>query len=359
MDKKTEDTLKNKGEFQTNLWGEEVRMDEKAKLFEKFIIPPFSVLDTRQGYWQDRKKAWIRGLSIKSESGRSKTKAMGTYSGSVPGYYDKKAAVERELGIELSNQEFEANYLPQLLANTSLAFTDKGGILSIFDPVMCELMYRWFSPAEGNILDPFAGGSVRGIVANFLGYKYTGIDLNTEQIEENKKQGLEILGKDNVPTWINGNSVNVKEFYKDKEADFVFSCPPYFDLEQYTDDPEDLSNLEWEDFKKEYKQIIKNCCDLLKDNRFACFVVSEVRDRENGYYRNLVGLTTECFLEAGLKLWNEMILLNTCGSVPMRVSQQFNKTRKIGRIHQNILVYYKGTNQEEIRNLTFKKDEND
>ena len=114
-----------------------------------------------------------------------------------------------------------------------------------------------------------------------------------------------------------------------------------------------------EEFYNEYKQIIKNCCDLLKDNRFACFVVSEVRDRENGYYRNLVGLTTECFLEAGLKLWNEMILLNTCGSVPMRVSQQFNKTRKIGRIHQNILVYYKGTNQEEIRNLTFKKDEKD
>ncbi len=36
---------------------------------------------------------------------------------------------------------------------------------SIFDPVLCELAYRWFCPPGGLILDPFAGGSVRGIVA--------------------------------------------------------------------------------------------------------------------------------------------------------------------------------------------------
>ena len=207
----------------------------------------------------------------------------------------------------------------------------------------------------GEVLDCFAGGSVRGVIANFLGYKYTGIDLNGEQIEENKKQGELILGKENMPTWIQGNSLNIEKFYEGKKADFVFSCPPYFNLEQYTDNPEDLSNLEWEDFKREYKQIIKNSCDLLRDNRFACFVVSEVRDRKIGNYRNLVGYTTECFKEAGLKLWNEMILLNTAGSVPMRVSQQFTKTKKIGRIHQNILVYYKG-NQENIRDLIFKKN---
>ena len=28
---------------------------------------------------------------------------------------------------------------------------------SIFDPVLCELVYRWFCPAGGAVLDPFAG----------------------------------------------------------------------------------------------------------------------------------------------------------------------------------------------------------
>ena len=32
-------------------------------------MPPFSVLDARQGYWQDRKRAWL-ALGIQSELGR-------------------------------------------------------------------------------------------------------------------------------------------------------------------------------------------------------------------------------------------------------------------------------------------------
>jgi len=146
LDKETEKILLNKGDFQVNLFGEKVRTDERTKLFEKFVIPPFSVLDTRAGVWQSRKRSWVKGLTIKSELGRKETKSVGTWSGSVPGYYDKKAAVERELGEKLTNTEFEKEYLPRLLADSSLAFTNKGGILSIFDPVACELCYRWFCP---------------------------------------------------------------------------------------------------------------------------------------------------------------------------------------------------------------------
>ncbi len=41
----------------------------RATLAEQFIVPPFSVLDARQGYWQDRKRAWL-ALGIQSEVGR-------------------------------------------------------------------------------------------------------------------------------------------------------------------------------------------------------------------------------------------------------------------------------------------------
>jgi hypothetical protein len=40
-----------------------------ATLAERFGVPPFSVLDARQGYWQDRKRAWL-SLGIQSEVGR-------------------------------------------------------------------------------------------------------------------------------------------------------------------------------------------------------------------------------------------------------------------------------------------------
>jgi len=41
----------------------------RQTLSERFIVPPFSVLDARQGYWQDRKRAWL-ALGIQSELGR-------------------------------------------------------------------------------------------------------------------------------------------------------------------------------------------------------------------------------------------------------------------------------------------------
>jgi len=43
--------------------------DGHSTLFDRFIVPPFSVLDARQGYWQERKKAWL-SLGIQSELGR-------------------------------------------------------------------------------------------------------------------------------------------------------------------------------------------------------------------------------------------------------------------------------------------------
>lgn len=43
--------------------------EAKAKLADRFGLPPFSVLNAREGWWQDRKRAWL-GLGIQSELGR-------------------------------------------------------------------------------------------------------------------------------------------------------------------------------------------------------------------------------------------------------------------------------------------------
>jgi hypothetical protein len=50
--------------------------EARKTLAERFIIPPFSVLDARQGYWQERKRAWI-ALGIQSELGRGEAVTWG------------------------------------------------------------------------------------------------------------------------------------------------------------------------------------------------------------------------------------------------------------------------------------------
>lgn len=211
---------------------------------------------------------------------------------------------------------------------------------SIFDPVLCELVYRWFCPPGGTVLDPFAGGSVRGIVAGVLGRPYVGVELRAEQVAANREQAVRIPVAA-APRWIHGDSRHIGTLAADVDADLVFSCPPYADLERYSDDPADLSTLDYPGFLAAYREIIAASVARLRDDRFAVFVVGDVRDKA-GFYLNFPGDTIRAFLDAGMKLYNEAVLVTAIGSLPLRVGRSFGSYRKLGKTHQNILAFYKG-----------------
>lgn len=300
-----------------------------SSLKDSFIFPPFSILDTRSGVWQERKRKWMQ-LGFNSQETREDVELIAK-SGQSTAIYELKNKMRDMLQREPNWDEI-------------IDYAKKKGLhvyegASIFDPVLCELSYRWFCPEGGRILDPFAGGSVRGIVAGSLGYHYTGIDLRDDQVQANRKQAS-ILSLENLE-WIAGDSNEVLDEVEFKDIDFVYSCPPYADLEKYSDDPKDLSNMDYADFKEVYFSIIKKAVAQLKEDRFACFVVGDVRDKK-GFYYNFVSDTIQAFKDAGMELYNEIILVNTVGSLAIRVRRQFNGGRKVGKMHQNVLVFYKG-----------------
>lgn len=628
-------------------------------LQERFLVPPFTVLDARQGYWKDRKRSWI-ALGIKSELGRltlgprsqpgsesgrwaykagtnPKNLALRTLgkdggahfarkdagdqalhrssnqqveghifksdSGRDPDYYAQKRAVEVQLGREITTEEFQAKYYVNAQDGSGLSASGT----SVFDPVLCELAYRWFCPPTGKILDPFAGGSVRGVVACWLGRSYVGIDLSAEQVEANRQQWKEIserrpseplptllgpgdpvrldvvaldeardvivarddrlpggtkrralgtllkrwaektgqkefiyaspvfgyaqialalacrdlglkatvfvakrsqlhprtqaakdagcnvveieagrltvlearareyaaahngylipFGLDTdefidalaavargavekpptevwavagsgvvsralqrawpnakhhavvvgthranigtatgyeapedfekdakdpppfpscsnydakawafikahaapgalfwnvaadeslspvaraaslgTPEWRVGSAKDVLEGEVVEEYDEVFTCPPYGDLEVYSEDPNDLSFIASQDrsrFLTEYREIIRRATARLKQDRFAVIVVGDYRD-SRGFYSNFVSETIAAFEAAGLSYYNEAILVTTAGSLPIRMGRQFAAGRKLGKMHQNVLVFVKG-----------------
>jgi len=96
-----------------------------------------------------------------------------------------------------------------------------------------------------------------------------------------------------------------------------------------------------EDFIATYRTIIKRSVSLLKENRFACFVVGDFRDKK-GFYRKFVSDTIDAFEDAGAMFYNEGILVTAIGSLPVRIKKQFNSGRKLGKTHQNVLVFFKG-----------------
>lgn len=566
---------------------------ERPSLAERFVVPPFSVLDQRAGYWRERRARWL-ALGLQSEIGRPDREILASASGRDPTYYDQKNDAEARLGQPLTPAQFESSglYVPH---GGAASLTTIG--TSVFDPVLCEIAYRWFSPPGGRVLDPFAGGSVRGVVASVLGRRYVGIDLSERQVEANREQAAEILGTSgdlitdphaltpverrgevwvkrddlfgvngatggkaratlvmadgatalvgvgarsspqiarvarvaqhlgiparvhtgvggeteetmaaaiagaevvrhapgrlavirkrarddtsgtlipwgaeshaavtlvaaqaknvpddvervvvpvgsgttlagillglrdphveilgvrvgadpapvldryapsgwrdrvtlvecglpfeqkaigdldgivldgtyeakclpylrpgdllwivggpqaptpNLPEWIVGDLGDFPpavpgDGTADRigEVDLVFTCPPYYDLERYSDDERDLSTMTSADFERAYEEILRAATDRLAADSFAVIVVSDVRDKA-GLYRPLADTTTAIMASLGLGLYNRAVLVNTIGSLAVRVGRQFSVGRKLGRTHQDVLVYVKG-----------------
>lgn len=281
-----------------------------------FIVPPFSIMDARGGEWQDRKREW--------------KKVMDPHAG-------------RSEALMSKGWENLAKACSQTVDGTS-----------VFDPVLTEILIHWFCPAAGSIIDPFAGGPVRGMVASMLGRRYTGVDLRREQIDANEVEWSRLDGVDadfyggplQKPEWITGDSANIDKLVKKHNYDMLLTCPPYADLEKYSDKPEDLSNMEYGEFCRVYREIIKKSVDKLGENAFAVCVVGEVRDK-NGRYREFVNETIQAFKAAGMEYYNEIILITAIATGGLRARRVF-ATRHVVPAHQKALVFLKEKTPESL-----------
>tara|TARA_R110001592_G_scaffold104354_3_gene293709 strand:+ start:12077 stop:13006 length:930 start_codon:yes stop_codon:yes gene_type:complete len=277
-------------------------------LQSRFMDNPFSIINTSTDRWQNRKRGW-KALGLQSEVGRDARA------------FNIKEWMDDTGDVQVATQ-----------SDTS-----------IFDPALCELLYTWFAPKTGMVLDPFAGGSVRGIVAAQMGLDYWGHELREEQVVANRKQYADIGGKGQGGcTWVPGDSAKTLEKYHEhREFNFMLTCPPYGDLEVYSDDPADISNMSADNFDEAYADIMQRALKHMAKNTFVAIVVGDYRDK-SGYLCNFVSKTIAACEVWGFRLFNEIILQNVVGTLALRVSRQFETNRKIGKLHQNVLIFYNG-----------------
>ena len=305
----------------------------QGNLADMFGVPPFSVLDARQGSWKERKDAW-KGLGIQSELGRDGALVYESPQTMYRNWYEVKNAAVAAEGKKLSDKEILASAWAGRLEKMN-----DGGGTSIFDPVLTELMYRWFAPAGGHVLDPWAGGSVRGIVASRLGRRYTGVELRGEQVEANRAQVH--LASPLVPEWIEGESTETLGRMEAEQFDMILGCPPYYDLETYSADPRDLSNMSKEEFDAAMYRNVAEAARLLRQDSYAVFVVGGVRDKK-GALMDMRSLMIGAAADAGMVLHNDAILLTPVGSIRLHAARQFTTARTLSRTHQDVLVFLKG-----------------
>lgn len=330
-------------------WGLDVWQEEKGdgsgegenskpangSLADRFVIPPFSILDTRKGYWQARKKMW---RELIGDAGESRNDSLITSPEmKLRDIYQKTREHRKSLG--LSFKEYLDKYVSEEEKEREASKVCSTGVSS-FDPVLSELMCRWFMPGKGGkIFDCFAGDTQKGLVFGQCGYEFAGIELRQEQVDTNNK----VVADRGLPVrYICDDGQNVANHFEPNSQDMLFSCPPYYNLEVYSDDPKDASNQgTYEGFLEILKNAFGAALGCLKDDRFAVIVVGDFRDKKTGFYHNFIDDMKRIFKENGAALYNELILIETGASTALRAAR-YMESRKVAKMHQNILVFYKG-----------------
>lgn len=279
-------------------------------------IPAFSILNARNGEWQGRKARWLAEVGSGLD-GRSAA-AMDCHDGR------NGSPIEGHAVIGTSG----------------------------FDPVLAELVYRWYSRPGWQVVDPFCGGVTRGAVAVTMGRAYWGCDLSAEQVAANRAFQDEKEDRRRTALrerWIVGDAFDALD--SAPIADLVFTCPPYGSLERYSQHRRDLSAMPWPAFLEAYRAILAKASERLKPNRFAVVVVGNFRDRrdisgrlvhQDRPLRNLVGETIDAFEAAGIRWYDEAHVVTSIGTLAARTAYVWPRSRKIGRTHQTVLVFVKG-----------------
>lgn len=214
---------------------------------------------------------------------------------------------------------------------------------SEFNPLVSQNITNYWCDENDVVIDPFAGRT-RGIVSGLTHRKYHGFEIS-KKVFDNVIEVIE-TGKDKFddgfkPIIYNDDSFNIDKHQEIPEADLIFSCPPYWNLEKYPSEPGQLSDIEdYNTFLERFQQIMNKCCDKLKDNGFVCLVIGDFRKDDEFVSLDSDIITTMKKIN-NIVLWDKVILQNTNFGQASRKFGAIKHKRITSKVSEYLLVFKK------------------
>ena len=216
----------------------------------------------------------------------------------------------------------------------------RGDSKSSFNPALMDMLVQWFTSEGDWILDPFSGGPVRGLVSSMLGRNYLGVDIRPEQIQRNTEVASNLCNLiRGALEWRVGDSAKVLNdvgVVPSLPYRHIITCPPYFDLEKYGGPEGDLSEMDYQEFLRLYRDIIHKALARLTGDGFSVWVVGNVRKGE--FIEPLDFYTISYHLEAGYRLYNDICFITPIGTAAY-MANVIARRLKMTRVHQMVLVF--------------------
>lgn len=214
------------------------------------------------------------------------------------------------------------------------------GNASVLDPVACEVIARFFMPTSGGrIYNPFGGGVQFGFVSGTCGYEYIASEIRQNQCDANNKICAEFA----QVKWIRSDS---STFEPEGMFDLIFTCPPYYKVEQYVDYDGKAPSGEinsvgtYEEFRELLFAGYKKAIEHLNPGRFFIVMTGDSRDKNGAYYCSEA--ETELFFKQNeLYVYNKIVYLEA-EFTRLAHAKKTLHLRKFPKREQKIIVAYKG-----------------
>lgn len=317
------------------------RKKTKARptLADQFIAPPLSVLDGRRGYWQDRRKAWRAAGIIDQEAAPQVTPHM-----YIPDYYEK-------LEGGMTAEEIEAEF-----ASSGGRPPEEASRKNLSDPVLVELMVRWFSAPGDKVLDCCVGDGIRAAVSGVLGRQYVGIAEEHDDCDyaldmyERTKRSISDMSPELSQKF--GQAVEPKfstDMIPDGPYQLGLICPPMPNMRRRKD-PSRFSEMSYHDWYARLVKVSQAIYERLADHSLCACIITEPRFRD-GVQPGALSQYGVDMAAIGFTPINECVVLSPVGSAAIRAKKDFLAGRKLTRTHSHLLVYCKGDWRTAVRRL--------
>ena len=208
---------------------------------------------------------------------------------------------------------------------------------SIFNPAVAAWCLNMYAPTEGVCYDPFAGGGTRAIMAVKHGLRYVGCELREEECRAVEAR-CEAAGAENFEIH-KGDSRYASTYFGKWIADFCYTCPPYWNMEQYDGGAGDVSMCRtYEEFQRELYTVIQQQWEVVKPGSYVCWIIGMHRTKE-GELLPLHHAVAELHRRAGFRFREEVVLAWRNNGSLQRVGMFDKGQGHLIRSHEYLLVF--------------------
>jgi DNA modification methylase len=231
----------------------------------------------------------------------------------------------------------EAGYQHKGTASQRGAGRGKPG-LTVMPADLVEFFIKYYAKPGDVYLDPFMGQGIQMQVAKIMGLHYYGYDLSKEFFSYIKAVKEKIDdGKTSIEITC-GDSRYPLEI-PDNIGDFSFHSPPYWDIEDYGDEPAQLGNASYKGFLLGMQSVAKAWLPKFKDD---CWHIVNVNDfRKEGKFYPYHADTIRIFQAVGWELVDLWVIDQLVSGLSKAFAVSFNMKRLAPKVHEYALVFRK------------------